>query len=203
MYIEGDPPPTDGDPLWHKARLPDRRQRLRLGGQLGMADQRARHCPAHPVFDKSNRTDGTFSRANFAFDPNPTVTRAPPAKSWSNSDAHTPFPEAASWPRAQVPIAPANWIATSARSRRVAAPTQSLARSHGICTKTPATWPCARRNAGICAGLSPSKENRDAVRAPQADLRLTRPRLRGTNGANDEFLLADPKPETIRPTKGR
>jgi hypothetical protein len=73
----------------------------------------------------------------------------------------------------------------------------------GSARRRPRGGPCARRNAGICAGLSPSKENRDAVRAPQADLRLTRLRLRGTNGANDEFLLADPKPETIRPTKGR
>jgi hypothetical protein len=72
--------------------------------------------------------------------PNATVTRARRAKSWSNSDAPTPFPEAASQPRAQDSIAPANWIATSASSRRGAAPTQSLARSHGICTKTPATW---------------------------------------------------------------
>jgi hypothetical protein len=28
---------------------------------------------------------------------------------------------------------------------------------------------CGRLNAGICAGLSPSKENRDVIRAPQAD----------------------------------
>ena len=36
------------NPLWHKARLPDRRQRLRLGGQPGMAGQRERYYPAHP-----------------------------------------------------------------------------------------------------------------------------------------------------------
>ena len=88
--------------------------------------------------------------------------------SWSNSDAPTPVPEAASQPKAQDSIAPANWTATSATSRRVAAPTPSPARSRGICMKTPATCPCARRNAGICAGLSPSKENRDAIRPPQA-----------------------------------
>ena len=40
---------------------------------------------------------------------------------------------------AQNSIAPANWIATSASSRRIATPTQSLARSRGICTKMPAT----------------------------------------------------------------
>jgi hypothetical protein len=46
----------------------------------------------------------------------------------------------ASQPRAQDSIAPANWIATSASSRHVVAPTPSLAKSRGICTKTPATW---------------------------------------------------------------
>ena len=45
--------------------------------------------PLIPVFDKSNRTDGTFSRADFAFDPNATVTRALRAKNWSSSDAPT------------------------------------------------------------------------------------------------------------------
>ena len=96
--------------------------------------------------------------------------------SWSNSDAPTPVPEAASQPKAQDSIAPANWTATSATSRRVAAPTPSPARSRGICMKTPATCPCARRNAGICAGLSPSKENRDAA------IRSTSPRARAGGG---------------------
>src|SRR5580704_5388171 len=45
-----------------------------------------------------------------------TVTPAPRAKSLSNSDAPTPFPEAASQPRGQGSIAPANWIATSANA---------------------------------------------------------------------------------------
>ena len=50
--------------------------------------------------------------------PNATVTRARRAKSLSNSDAPTPFPEAASQPRAQDSIAPANWIATPANSNQ-------------------------------------------------------------------------------------
>src|ERR1700722_16544537 len=72
---------------------------------------------------------------------NATVTSAPRAKSLSNSDAPTPFPEAASQPRAQDSIAPANWIATPADSNHRAARTLLPARSRGICTKTPATWP--------------------------------------------------------------
>jgi len=71
------------------------------------------------------------------------------AKSLSNSDAPTPSPEAASQPRAQDSIAPANWIATSASSRRVAAPTRSLARSRETLTKTRAT----------SLGLLPRRQN--------------------------------------------
>ena len=73
--------------------------------------------------------------------PNATVTRAQRAKSLSNSDAPTPFPEAASQPRAQDSIAPANWIATPADPNPSAARTLLPARSRGICTKTRATWP--------------------------------------------------------------
>jgi hypothetical protein len=73
--------------------------------------------------------------------PSATVTPAPRAKSLFNSDAHTPFPEAASQPRAQDSIAPANWIAMSASSKPSAARTLLPARSRGIWTKMLATWP--------------------------------------------------------------
>jgi transposase len=73
--------------------------------------------------------------------PNVTVTPAPRAKNWFNSDAHTPFPEAALQPRAQDSIAPANWIAMSASSKPSAARTLLPARSRGIWTKMLATWP--------------------------------------------------------------
>jgi hypothetical protein len=87
----------------------------------------------------------------------------------SNSDAPTPFPEAASQPRAQDSIAPANWIATSASSRRVAAPTLPLARSAGSARRRPRRGSCARLNAGIRGGLSPAEESRDAIRTSQAN----------------------------------
>jgi transposase len=98
-------------------------------------------APHIPVFDKSYRTDGTFSRADFAFDAERDRYTCLQARTWSSFGAPTQPHEAASRPRGQGSIAPANWIATSASSRRVAAPTQSLARSRGICMKTPATWP--------------------------------------------------------------
>ena len=146
-------------------------------------------APHIPVFDKSNRTDGTFSRADFTSILSATVTPAPRAKSWSNSDA--PSPEAASQPRAQDSIAPANWIATSARLRRVAAPTRSLARSRETLTKT---------LRDIARALASTPEYETACRRRKKIemlfahlkriLRLARLRLRGPNGAKDEFLLA-------------
>ena len=54
--------------LRHKARILDSRQRLRIGGEPGLLVKQKKITPHIPVFDKSNRTDGTFSRADFAFD---------------------------------------------------------------------------------------------------------------------------------------
>ena len=68
--------------------------------------------------------------------PNATVTRALQARNWSSFGAPTQPHEAASRPRVQGSIAPANWIATSANSKRNAARTRSPARSRVICTRT-------------------------------------------------------------------
>jgi Transposase DDE domain len=73
--------------------------------------------------------------------PNATVTLAPRAKNWFNSDAPTPFPEAVSRPRGQGSIAPANWIAMSANSKPSVVRTLLPARSRGIWTKMLATSP--------------------------------------------------------------
>lgn len=45
-----------------------RRQRLRLGREPRLADARARNRAAYPVFDKSERHDGIFSRSEFVYD---------------------------------------------------------------------------------------------------------------------------------------
>jgi hypothetical protein len=80
-------------------------------------------APQILVFDKSNRTDGTFPPARtLPSIPNATATRARRTKSFSNFDALTQPREAASRPRVQDSIAPANWIATSANSSHTAAP---------------------------------------------------------------------------------
>jgi hypothetical protein len=90
--------------------------------------------PHIPVFDKSNRSDGTFSRVE-----------------------------------------------------RNAARTLSPARSRGICTKTLATGPAGSPQD---RGYRRRKKVEMLFAHLKRFLRLTRLRLRGPNGANDEFLLA-------------
>ena len=97
--------------------------------------------PLIPVFDKSNRTDGTFSRADFAFDPERDRYMCPAGKELVQFRRTYATHEAASRPRAQGSIAPANWIAMSANSKPSAARTLLPARSRGIWTKMLATWP--------------------------------------------------------------
>ena len=112
--------------------------------KLGLTGERERHCPVHPGLRQvhPNRRHVLPRRLRLRRRTRPLyITRARRAKSLSNSDAPTPLPEAASQPRAQDSIAPANWIATPADSKPSAARTLLPARSRGICTKTPATWP--------------------------------------------------------------
>jgi transposase len=105
--------------------------------------------PHIPVFDMSTRTDGTFSRADFPFDPEGIDIRARLARSWSSSGAHTLPHGPALLPKAHASIAPARRIVTFVNSRRVAARMRSPARFRVICTKMLATLP----------GLSPRHRN--------------------------------------------
>jgi hypothetical protein len=84
-------------------------------------------APRIPVFDKSNRTDGTFSRADFAFDAERDRYTCPAGKELVQFRRTYAIPRSGVTAEAQNSIAPANWIATSASSRLVAARTQSLA----------------------------------------------------------------------------
>jgi hypothetical protein len=117
-----------------------------------------------------------------------TVTPAPRAKSLSNSDAPTPFPEAASQPRAQDSIAPANWIATSANSKPSAVRTLLPARSRGICMKMLATWPV--RTPQLQNTWRPVAVGRKSRYCSPVSSGSCASRLRGPNGVRDEFLLA-------------
>jgi transposase len=103
--------------------------------------------PHIPVFDKSNRTDGTFSRADFAFEPTKRRhSRGHKALSRQQIGLRRLQTQSPVLPERCRPQDPAG----SARGR-------------------PRRGPGARRNAAIRGGLSPSQESRDAVRPSQAD----------------------------------
>ena len=96
--------------------------------------------PHIPVFDKSNRTDGTFSRADFAFDAERDRYTCPAGKELVQFRRTYAIPRSGVTAEGTNSIAPANWIATLADSKPSAVRTLSPEKSHGIWTKTPATW---------------------------------------------------------------
>ncbi len=57
----------------------DRRHRLWLGPRCWLVHERGIE-PHIPLFDKSKRTDGTFSREDFAYDHNSDTYRCPAGK---------------------------------------------------------------------------------------------------------------------------
>ena len=120
---------------------------LTADSPCGSADSLAwlvkeKDIPPHiSLFDKSNRTDGTFSRADFAFDAERDRYTCPAGKELVQFRRTYAILRSGVTAEGTRLYRASKWIATSASSRRVAAPTRSPARSHGICTKTPATWP--------------------------------------------------------------
>ena len=147
--------------------------------------------PHIPVFDKSNRTDGTFSRADFAFDVERDRYTCPAGKELVQFRRPYAIPRSGVTAEGTSSIAPANWIATLADSKPSAVRTPSPARSRGICTKTPATWPGAHAATPEYVEACRRRKKVEMLFAHlKRILRLTRLRLRGPNGANDEFLLA-------------
>ena len=147
--------------------------------------------PHIPVFDKSNPEPvGVLPGPISSLTPRATHLPVRRAKNWFSSDEPTPFPEAASQPRAQDSIAPANWIAMPANSKPSAVRTRSPARSRETLMKTPATWPVRTpqlRN--TWRPVAVERKSRCYAHLKRI-LRLARLRLRGPNGAKDEFLLA-------------
>jgi hypothetical protein len=98
-------------------------------------------APHIPVFDKSNRTDGTFSRADFAFDAERDRYICPAGKELVQFRRTYSTPRSGITAEGRGFIAPANWIATSANLKLSAARTLLPERSRGIWTKMLAMWP--------------------------------------------------------------
>ena len=148
-------------------------------------------APHIPVFDKSNRTDGTFSRADFVFDPERDRYTCPVGKELVQ------FRRTYAAPRSGVTAEGTRLYRASkldcdvcklkaqccpnvvARKipRDLHEDARDVARAHAA---TPEYVEACRRRKKVEMLFAHLKRI----------LRLTRLRLRGPNGANDEFLLA-------------
>ena len=125
-------------------------------------------APHIPVFDKSNRTDGRSPAPISSSTSNAIVTPAPRAKNWFSSDAHTPFPEAASQPRAQT-LSRQQIGLRCLQAQSPVLPERSCPQDPaGSGRRCSRRGPRARHNSAIRGGLSPAEENRDAVRPSRA-----------------------------------
>ena len=140
--------------------------------------------PHIPVFDKSARTDGTFSRDDFTYDHERDVYVCPAGKMLTYTgtlvnDGATLLYRASKHDCDACPLKPRCCPKTPARK----VPPLDLRRRsrHG---------PRHRQDRGKPTLPALAQEGRDAVRTPQAHPALDRLRLRGPNGARDEFHLA-------------
>ena len=110
--------------------------------------------PLIPVFDKSNRTDGTFSRADFAFDPERGRYMCPAGKEL-------------------------------VQFRRTYATPRS-----GVTAEGTRLYRASKLDCEVCDACRRRKKIEMLFAHLERILRLARLRLRGPNGARDEFLLA-------------
>ena len=161
-------------------------------------------APHIPVFDKSNRTDRTFSRADFAFDAERDRYTCPAGKELVQ------FRRTYAVPRSGVTAEGTRTLSRQQiglrhlQTQSAVLPERGRPQdSPGFARRRPRRGPCARRNSGIRGGLSPAEENRDAVRASQAD---SAPHALAPQGSEQNQGRVSPrrdrsKPEAARPTK--
>ena len=137
--------------------------------------------PHIPVWDKSTRSDGTFSRADFVFDRERNVYICPGGKLLPTTgtviDGRT------------LRYRASKVIAMSARSRCVVVPARRCDMSLAICTRMPRCRP----RPGQDEAYEQSRRERKKVEMRFAHMKrifkLDRLRLRGLSGAKDEVLL--------------
>lgn len=106
---------------------------------LGWLVEEKHITPFIPVFDKGERTDGTFSRSDFIWDEDNDRYICPKVRSCCAVVATTPTPHANNARVERPNIEPPNWTATTVRSNPNAAPTWFIGPSRGRNTKPPAT----------------------------------------------------------------
>jgi hypothetical protein len=144
-----------------------------------------------PVFDKSNRTDGTFCRADFVFDPESDRYTCPGGKELVQ------FRRTYATPRSGVTVEGTRIYRASKLDCDVCE-LKAKCCPNAVARKIPRDLHEDARD--VARALAATRENVEACRRRKKIemlfahlkriLRLTRLRLRGPNGANDEFLLA-------------
>jgi hypothetical protein len=147
--------------------------------------------PHIPVFDKSNRTDGTFSRADFVFDPEHDRYTCPAGKELVQ------FRRTYAIPRSGV-TAEGTRLYRASKLDCDACKLKAQCCPNAVARKIPRDLNEDARDVARAHAATPQYveacRRRKKVEMLFAHfkriLRLARLRLRGPNGANDEFLLA-------------
>ena len=147
--------------------------------------------PHTPVFDKSNRTDGTFSRADFAFDAEHDRYTCPAGKELVQ------FRRTYALPRSGV-TAEGTRLYRASKLDCDTCKLKAQCCPNAVASKIPRDLHEDARDVARAHAATPQYleacRRRKKVEMLFAHLkrilRLTRLRLRGPNGANDEFLLA-------------
>ena len=98
-------------------------------------------APHIPVFDKSNRTDGTFSRADFAFDAERDRYTCPAGKELRPIPTQLRRSKKRRHGRGERLYRASELDCDTCRFKAQCCPNAVAGKFHGICTKTPATWP--------------------------------------------------------------
>src|SRR5215472_14184132 len=97
--------------------------------------------PHIPVFDKSQRTDGTFSRDDFTYDHTTDTHRCAAGKTPQHYRRRFAMPRTGIMKETRCATGPASATARCARTNRAAVRGHRRARSRGQSTKGRATWP--------------------------------------------------------------
>jgi hypothetical protein len=147
--------------------------------------------PHIPVFDKSNQTDGTFSRADFAFNPERDRYTCPAGKELVQ------FRRTYAIPRSGV-TAEGTRLYRASKLDCDVCKLKAQCCPNALARKIPRDLHEDARNVARAHAATPQYveacRRREKVEMLFAHLkrilRLTRLRLRGPNGARDEFLLA-------------
>jgi hypothetical protein len=126
-------------------------------------------APHIPVFDKSNRTDGTFSRANFAFDAERDRCTCPAGKELVQFRRTYAIPRSGVTAEGTRLYRARKLDCDICRLKPQCCPNARPQDPAGSGGRRSRRGSCARRNSAIRGGLSPSEESRDAVRPSQAN----------------------------------